>query len=82
MGVLIGLLWGVVGVIILLVQMAWAFRQVRGVALPPLASLPDRGPAAFVHALTGDLAGVVVLIGLLLLVTTIGVTAIVRREGP
>jgi len=72
---------GMLLVVVLVVELAWAFQHLRGTGLPEGEPLPGARPTAVMTSLVFDHAAGVALVALLMLVAVAGAMALVRREA-
>lgn len=70
---------GMLLAVVFVLELAWAFRRLRGTGLPEGVSLPGASPVAVIGSLAFDRSAGVALIALLILVAVAGVLALVRR---
>jgi NADH-quinone oxidoreductase subunit J len=72
---------GVLLVVALVVELAWAFQRLRGVGFPQGESLPGARPTAVMTSLLFDHGAGIAIVALLMLVVIAGAMALVRRES-
>jgi NADH-quinone oxidoreductase subunit J len=72
---------GMLLVVVLVVELAWAFQRLRGTGLPEGELLPGASPTGVIMSLLFDHSADVALIALVMLVAVTGAIALVRRES-
>lgn len=72
---------GMLLVVVLLVELAWAFQRLRGTGLPENGSQPGANLTAVATSLVSDHAAGMAVVALLMLVAVSGAMSLVRRES-
>lgn len=73
---------GIILVVILAAELAWAVRRLRPADMPPVDALPDRGLWVVVQTLVFDYPLAILVIAMLMVVAIAGALELAQREGP